>query len=196
MPQKLIHKTREAWLMEALTLLKPIFTERGFKVPEKIRVSCGFPSKNPLGMKLRRIGECWTDDASAGKVFEIFVSPTLSDPYEVLDTLLHEVIHATVGIKCGHGGEFKICANVIGMTGKMTCCVAGERLKPRLEKYLTQLGTYSHDQLEHMTSGRKKDTCRLLKASCPDCGYIVRVSRKCLDIGCPTCPCGTEMTEG
>jgi hypothetical protein len=35
---------------------------------------------------------------------------------------------------------------------------------------------------------------RLRKADCPRCGYIVRVSRKCIAQGLPTCPCGTRMT--
>jgi hypothetical protein len=37
------------------------------------------------------------------------------------------------------------------------------------------------------------ETTRLRKASCPDCGYIVRLSRDCISRGLPRCPCGLEM---
>lgn len=33
-------------------------------------------------------------------------------------------------------------------------------------------------------------TTRLRKASCPSCGYIVRLSRDCISRGLPACPCG------
>lgn len=36
-------------------------------------------------------------------------------------------------------------------------------------------------------------TTRLRKAECPACGYIVRVSRKWLAMGLPTCACGATM---
>jgi len=187
------YSTREQWLLAGLELLKPIFSENGFKVPTKIRVSCGFPSKNPLGNKKRRIGECWADKASQGKYFEIFISPVLSNPYAALDTLLHEMIHATVGLECGHQGAFRSCAKTIGMEGKMTQCCAGPGLKDRINGYLKKLGPYPHDQLDKMTNGKKKDHCRLLKAECSSCGYVIRTTRKWLEVGLPTCVCGSEF---
>lgn len=198
------HKTRESWLMAALQLLKPLFTSNGYKVPEKVRVSCGFPSRNPLGQRKRAIGECWSDSSSKGKVFEIFISPTISKPLDVIDTLVHEIVHATVGLKCGHKGAFKVCALKVGLEGKMTQASAGAELKKHLEGLLVKLGVYPHDTLDgtKMTNGKKPEGCRLLKASCPECTYVVRVTRKWLDVAIPTCPnpeCGNfgeEMVEG
>lgn len=37
------------------------------------------------------------------------------------------------------------------------------------------------------------DTTRLRKASCPSCGYIVRLSRDCISRGLPVCPCGRDL---
>lgn len=37
------------------------------------------------------------------------------------------------------------------------------------------------------------ETTRLRKASCPDCGYIVRLSRDCISRGLPRCPCGLGL---
>lgn len=39
----------------------------------------------------------------------------------------------------------------------------------------------------------KKQTTRMKKATCPVCGYLIRVSRKWLNVGCPTCACGVKM---
>lgn len=183
------YPTREAWLNKAVELLTPEFGQR--KVPTKLRVACGFPSRNALSKKKRRIGEAWADSASDGKFFEIFVSPVLSKPFDVLDTLIHEMVHVTVGLKCGHNGAFKVCATEIGLVGKMTECGAGPALKQRLLKVAKQLGPYPHDRLDKMTNGKPKDVCRLLKAECPKCGYIIRVTRKWAEeSGLPICPCG------
>lgn len=190
----MIYLTREQWLVAGIELLKPIFKEHKYSVPDKVRVSCGFPSKNALGLKKRRIGECWSDKASAGSHFEIFISPVLKTPYEALDTLLHELIHATVGIDQGHKGEFKKCALAIGMAGKMTCCGAGEQLKPRLEGILKKLGKYPHDKLDGMTNGIKgKPAKGAIKAKCEACGYSITIGAKWARMGMPICICGEEF---
>lgn len=191
------HVTREAWLVEGLKLLTPVFTENGFKVPTKVRVSCGFPSKNAFGARRQRIGECWSDSASKGKIFEIFISPVLSDPAKVLDVLAHEMVHATVGIACGHKGAFKSTALAIGLQGKMTQATAGPELLKRIEKVSKELGAFPHDELSQMTNGQKKEGCRQLKATCPGCGYVIRVTKKWIEqAGLPTCPCGEDFQEG
>ncbi len=197
MPAKTKYATREQWLNAAIALLTPEFN--GYKVPQKIRVACGFPSKNALSAKKQRIGECWSDSASEGKYFELFISPVLNDiagPQGVLSTLIHEMVHATVGLQCGHKGEFKKCALSIGLEGKMTATYAGATLLERFKVVAKQLGGYPHDRLSAMTNGKKKEACRLLKANCPDCGYVVRVTRKWIDeAGLPICPCGGQFEE-
>jgi hypothetical protein len=51
----------------------------------------------------------------------------------------------------------------------------------------------------------KKQSTRLLKAECPQCGYTIRLSKKWADLGLPTCPTdgaalaldgGSEAGEG
>lgn len=191
------YSTREEWLTAAIGKIRPLFTRAGKPVPENVRVACGFPSKNPLGAKKRRIGECWSDSASEGKIFEMFISPTIKEPVLVLATLLHEMIHATVGLACGHKGAFPQLAKALGLEGKMTATIAGEALAKHLLVLNKELGDYPHHVLDGMTNGRKKDTCRLLKAECPECGYVIRVTKKWIEeAGYPTCPCGCEFQEG
>lgn len=181
--------TRESWLTAGIDALRPIFTAAGYTIPDNVRVTCGFPSKSALAAKNRRIGECWGEDASAGKMFEIFISPMLAEPSRVLDVLAHELVHATVGLAAKHGRAFKQCAVSIGLEGKMTATHAGEKLAAALATIVGNLGAYPHQELKHMTTGQKKQGTRLLKAECVCCGYTVRLARKWLEMaGAPLCP--------
>lgn len=76
--------------------------------------------------------------------------------------------------------------------GKST--VAGPELKAKLESMILELGPYPHGKIN--LSGRKKQTTRLIKQECLNCGYIVRSSQKCIDENGPVmCPCNHERME-
>lgn len=187
--------TREKYLSECLNRLRPDFERIDFPLPEKIRVSCGWPSKSGLAAKRRRIGECWSSKCSESEHFEIFISPYLRDVVEVLATLVHEAIHAVVGVEEGHKGRFRECAVAIGLEGKMTATTAGEALTKRLQEIADEVGAYPHAKLDK-SNAPKKQTCRQLKVVCQECGCICRMSRKALDeVGPPTCACGGQMVE-
>ena len=186
---------REDWLQQMIDLLRPDFEQIGAPLPEKIRVSCGFPSKSALANKARRIGECWGVESSEDKSFQVFISPLLKESIEVTATLVHELVHTAVGIDCKHRGPFRRVAKAIGLEGKMTATVAGEALQTRLKELIEQLGDYPHARL--VASNRPKtQTTRMLKVTCQQCGCVVRMTRKWLDeAGLPTCGCGGEMEE-
>ena len=120
---------REDWLEQMIDLLRPDFEAIGAPLPEKIRVSCGFPSKSALANKARRIGECWGVESSEDKSFQVFVSPLLKESVEVTATLVHELVHTAVGIECKHRGKFPKVARAIGLEGTMTATTAGDALK-------------------------------------------------------------------
>ena len=40
--------TREEWLGALVDALRPVFAELGYPLPDRIRVSCGWPSKSAL----------------------------------------------------------------------------------------------------------------------------------------------------
>jgi hypothetical protein len=110
----------------------------------------------------------------------------------VLDVLLHELIHHAVGTECGHKGAFKKAAEGVGLVGKMTATEAGPELLVRLNALAEELGTPGHGKLQPGEKITKQST-RLLKAACPECGYTVRVTRKWVDgAGTPLCPCNPE----
>jgi len=179
--------TREEWLQAATEELRILFKQCGDEIPTQVRSSCGFPSKSALSNKNRRIGECWSARASADSHAEIFISPTISESSRVLDILAHELIHA-VHPNAGHGKAFKRTATAIGLEGKMTATVAGEKFKAWAQPVLERLGQYPHADLVP-SNAQKKQTTRMLKCVCTECGYTVRVAGKWLaDMGAPHCP--------
>lgn len=190
--------TREQWLTLVAQKTLPLFEEKGFTVPENIRYSVGWPSKGALGKKKRRIGECWNDKCSEGEVFEIFISPYLKDVVQVVATLIHEMVHATVGLEAGHGKVFGQCARAVGLTGKMTATTETPELAEKIKDIVRDVGPYPHSKLDGggKTSGPAKQTTRLLKCECEGCGMIIRTTAKWIDeTGLPTCSCGSKFVS-
>lgn len=185
---------REQWLTNAVGLMRDrLFTAHGFRIPEKVRISCGFPE----GGGKKRIGECWKPASSADKVGEIFVHPKLADPVEVLAVVAHEVIHAVnhAAGQDGHGKVFRDIALKVGLEGRMTTTHAGPELVPVLKDYAAFLGPYPHGSLLQGMGPTKKQSTRLLKVLCPGCGYTIRVTQTWVDVGLPVCPCGADMIQ-
>lgn len=190
--------TREEWLNGFINTVRDLFADKGYTVPENVRITCGFPSKSATSRKNRRIGECWDSSVSTGKVFEIFISPVLDDALTVAATAAHELAHATVGIEAGHRAPFVRCVRAIGLEGKATATVAGPAFADWFVGQSNVLGAYPHQAL-NATSAAKKQTTRMLKVECPHCRdegdrYIVRMSASAYERGAPICPIhGEEM---
>jgi hypothetical protein len=156
-----------------------------------VRVSCGWPSSRGLSTKSRAVGECWPGDASSDGKNQIFVSPFCSTgtaPSEVLATLVHEVVHAVVGLENKHGKAFKKCALAVGLDGKMTSTTAGPDLMVTIGEWEKQLGPYPHSPLNPLRRPTKKQGVRMLKMTCKECGYVARTAKKWLDEAGP-CHC-------
>lgn len=182
---------REQWLENAIEIIgKELFTKKGYKLPPKIRVSVGFPYGSRGG---KAIGQHWHPNASTDKVGCIFISPTLGTPEEALGTLVHELVHASVGNEAGHGPIFKKCALDVGLEGKMRSTTEGPELKKYLKVVIKNLGKYPHALLSPADRPNKKQSTRMIKMECTDCGYKVRASMtKILEHGPVLCPCTQE----
>lgn len=183
---------REDWLNRFKDLLKPRFEDRGHKIPENLRIACGWPSKGATSCTRKTLGQCFCPSTSSDNTHEIFISPVLADPLEVSAVLIHEIIHAVVGVKEGHKGAFKRLAVDLGLEGKMTATHAGERLNVTLGLMSDKLGPYPHAEIS--LKSIKKQGTRMIKLECPACGYVVRTTRKWVETGVPTCtPCGEDF---
>ncbi len=188
--------TREAWLGKLVDAMRPTFDSLGYPLPERIRVSCGWPSRSAMSMKSRRIGEAWSAKCSTDGAHETFLSPVLGTLEEVGHVLVHELVHHAVGVECGHKGAFKRCATAVGLVGRMTCTTASADLQKRLNNLCEPFGPYPHSKLDQSLNPRKKQGTRMLKIECRDCGCIVRMAQKWIDdAGVPTCACGGAMAE-
>lgn len=186
---------REGWLMQAAGLLSPRFAEIGYPLAA-YRIGCGFPSHGALSRSNRVIGQCWGCQASADGTSEIFVSPVLHEPLDVLAVLAHELIHAAVGVQHGHKGPFVKVMAELGLEGKPTATVPGDAFKLWTAPILAELGPYPHAAFN--PEARKKQSTRLLLLECDFCAeegepYKLRVSAKAVEShGEPICPVHSE----
>lgn len=204
---------RETWLNAMAAKMAPRFAELGYPLPP-FRVSIGFTSG---GMRANANGECWNKSTSADERFEIFIVPSEAASMDVAAILAHELTHTAVGFECGHKGAFADVALALGLKRPLTATRAGPAFIEYARPFIDELGAIPHAVLSyHVPSGKPggtergpagivrrapandngagestrppKQTTRLLKAACEECGYTVRVTQKWLEVGPPHCP--------
>ncbi len=183
--------TREAWLTQMVGELAGLLPE-DYSLPPALRVSVGFPSG--ASRKDGKIGQCWSPYSSVDGSVEMFISPVLDDPIQVAATLLHEMVHAAVGVERGHKRPFKQVMLAVGLRGKPTATYPGSELADTLQEAIARIGPYPHAAL--LPETRKKQTTRMHKLACAEGHepYVLRGSRKVIALGVPLCPlCGKEM---
>jgi hypothetical protein len=180
------HATREGWLHAFAEASRPHFAEAGHPLPADLRIGLGWSSG---GARSKTIGECYHGAASADGVRAIIITPGagMENAARAADVLTHELAHAALPEGVGHKAPFKRLVTALGLEGKATATVAGDKWRAWALPIIEGLGPYPHAALTAGSSGRKKQGTRLLKASCDVCGYTVRVTRKWLDLGAPRC---------
>lgn len=193
---------RETWLNEVANLMAPAFADLGHPLP-KFRASIGFPSG---GKDTPATAECWDKRASGDGHFEIFLNPGRADSKAVACTLAHELTHAAVGLEHGHKGDFAKVVFALGFKAPLTHAQTdlSDKLGGWLDGILAQVGDLPHAALSIRTddgvklvkksgggmgmaddggegpisSRPKKQSTRMLKAKCQECGYTIRLSSK------------------
>jgi hypothetical protein len=173
---------REAWLQQGVDALQPIFRSAGHLLPA-VRVSCGFAS---TGLRSNHIGQCWSRSTAPDGINQIFISPMLADPVQVLDTLVHELVHAVDDCAHHHGPVFKKIALSVGLKGPMRSASATPGLLEKLDQIAKRLGPYPHAEL--LLPRRPRSPTARPRARCPQCDYTVPMLRKFLVLGPPLCP--------
>lgn len=200
-------KERHDWLERATVALRKRFEQKGFTVPASVRVSIGWP-RGRSGAGNKAIGQCWYEGGSFDRFNEIFISPALgvssktdkarlAASCRIIDVLAHELCHSIAGSEGGHKAPFKRLAVGVGLEGKMTATTATAEFTEWATKIVDKLGYYPAGVLNEGTgSGRKKQTTRLIKCSCEDCGYTVRTTQKWIaEAGAPICPTDEIVME-
>lgn len=176
---------REEWLLKAIDiLLEEKFKPLGHKF-NKIRVSVGFTSRK------KAIGQWWVPSASEDNHSSIFLHPGHANTVEILGTLVHELVHDVVGV--GHGPKFKKLALAVGLEGKMRATTSTKELEKYLASVEKRLGKFPHSMLKENKSPVRKQTTRMVKMECMQCGYICRAATSTiLTHGSVICPCNDE----
>ncbi len=127
-----------------------------------LRVNVGHPSKFAFKAAGRAIGETFEASLSTDGYTEIFISPFIDEPADVLGTLIHEMGHATVGVKQGHNEHFVKFMKAVNLIGKPTATRSGRALQAQLKAIATELGPYPRKKLD-VTKLPEPQTGRLLK---------------------------------
>jgi hypothetical protein len=209
-----LHVTREEWLNSAIDAVRPMFTEAGYPIPQRVRVSVGWGYGAYAESKFI-LGQTWATVTSADFVPAVFISPAIDDADIALGVLLHELVHVVDDCKNGHRGDFVTIARAVGLEGKPTQAFPGVALQASIITITETLGHYPHAALNvnavgtddpskpgtkvRVHTGPGRQTHRTYKAVCmnAECealGYLGRHSRHWLNVATPICPvCRTDM---
>lgn len=191
----------------------PRFLKHGYTLPQNVRISIGLqPSKNAIGSTFH--------PAIGGGYYHIYIAPRIVwNIYEVAATLIHEAIHT---LFFDHKAGFSTCAAAVGLKKPWTATTANDALDADVTQWLAdndinwfepslQYGAgadlgdgvtitpgsgFRHSPTPTPIGSPKKQPSRMVKLSCPDCGYIIRTAKNNITTkGLPVCPCGTEFKE-
>lgn len=216
-----MNTNRETWLHQVAGRMAPTFAEHGFPIPA-FRASIGFPFSGQSAS-----GECWNKSASGDGHFEIFINPGRDDSRDIASTLAHELAHASAGLQCGHKGDFAKLTRALGFMAPLTHAqdlAKATDLAAWIDSIICAVGPIPHAALQlrsdtgakiaHKVGGGmdagdsqadaaprssrpKKQTTRMRKCECAECGYTVRTTTKWLELGPPHCPVhGAMQVEG
>lgn len=179
------YKTREEWLRAGVKAMSPWLVKHGHSMPDVWDVGVAEPHR-------KVIGRCYPEQ-------HLFVMGHIVEPVAVLATVLHEMLHAAVGIVHKHKGPFAILARAVGLEGKLTATYAkeGTPLHEALGKLALKLGEYPHRQMMPMAAKGSGGGGWLRYHSPTIPGYKVQISPvQLLRHGAPKGPDGVDMEEG
>lgn len=193
--------TREEWLQAFTNAARPHFKAAGTALPKKVLTSVGFPS---AGQRSKVIGECWYASASDNKVSEIFLRPSLqADSRRIAGVLVHELCHAALPEGTAHGPAFKKLATALGLGGKMTATIETDAFYAWADPIIKELGAFPGANLNDKSTlegGKKKQSTRMVKCECQDCGLVFRTTQKWVDkaeeFQCPDPSCSGTIITG
>lgn len=99
------------WLVRATQMFKHRFSDNGFLIPEGIYFTLKCPHSNvPVPISALSIfpSQVWPNPKMQScsrymdNFVEIFISPCINHSYDVLDRLVHELVHTAVGRETPH----------------------------------------------------------------------------------------------
>lgn len=181
----------EEWYRRAVEFYRADLEAAAKKEIPPFHISSGFTVAG--GRDTKVAGQCFPEAASADGLHHIFLNPRYVEPIDLINTVIHEVIHATVGNDHGHGAGFSRVAARCGMVKPWKATRWGDIGRAKAEAVCAALGKFP--RAAFVAKGIKKQPSRLLKAICPECGYVVRLSKVWAEMGLPFCGVCSEDGE-
>jgi hypothetical protein len=189
--------TDQAWLRAAFEALRPDFEAIGKTLPAAPRCNFGFTAHG--SKKTGITGQYYDGSASTDTLPKLIIRCNTDEPFTILEAVVHQCVHAVVGVEEGHGKTYREVGLQIGLEPPMRTSKAGKRLSERLHALSAELGPFPNSRLNFETTGAdgkekrvadqpKTQENRQLKATCPKCGFPVRTSAKWFRVGMPCCP--------
>ena len=173
-------KNREEWLNSMKDFMEPVFKSHGYEFSNPILVSSGFCTKKTA------VGQCF---APVGKTdtIHIFIDPSRGYGMDVAEILCHELIHAALGNKEGHGKLFKGACKKLGLKPTRFTGATPEFIR-WCRPFIDRLGPYPHEILKRPMTTRFQSKMKIVK--CVQCSFWVRIDEELLlpkRICCPYC---------
>jgi len=141
-------RNREAWLFQAIDILDWYFEELDKPIPA-ILIQKEWPKDADrtacIGMSLtkwQRPPLCNPRRPVELLEAKIFIAPDVVEDLQVLETLVHELIHSVLPYDALHGDQFKDLADALGLEGPMKFTYAGTKLRIKLLNISNTLGPY------------------------------------------------------
>lgn len=194
-----MYTTREEWLKTAVARLEVVIFQNKdlvgrtpMKMPEKWAVSCGWCK----GSSAKAVGTCVDPICSKDGTTHLFVVPTQEEVMSILGTLVHEMVHAIVGVKEKHLGKFKETITKIGLVGKPTQAGIGPDTIAWTvcEALAVELGPYPHAAMVPRAKPTKPSQwVRWQSVNWPKYTVLAN-TKKVIQYGMPRDPKGDEMT--
>lgn len=154
---------REQWLTQQAGEIAPLLQAAGKTLPQ-YRITCGWPHGRKPGA-----WQVWPASLSADGTVEIMISPAVADSGAVFAALAAALASAA-GASLDQVG--------LDQTGAFS--------DDRWLQILDAAGEYPHAAIS--LAERPVQSTRMLKASCPQCGYTIRLTQKWAAQGLPACP--------
>lgn len=185
--------TREQWLNECAAMIIAEVIKPA--VESEWNPTAAKPLPEPpyrisvAPLKAKHLGECFPRSRSEDAHNEIFITAKEADSLEVLDTLVHELIHAYDDCKSGHKHFFAKIARAVGLDGKLTSTHAGPVLKAKLQEYVELFGPIPHAALTLVNKSRGRNNNKIV---CNSCDFKANTSAKWVAMvspgfECPAC---------
>lgn len=128
--------------------LYPLLREQDTVLPARVQVSVGWISVGRRESPDNYNGQAWDGALYARDRYTgtIFISPDCTKAFDVLTTLLHELVHLAAGCDCNHGAPFGWLAAAVGLVqapeNDWSSACAGPQLRGRLRQIAAALGPY------------------------------------------------------